>query len=199
MTGLEIFFIAASTAVSVASTVMQGRAEAQAAEAEARMSEHRAKISMMQADQAAQQAEIGRINATQEQAAAQRRAALKREEATRLASSQRARYGNAGVGVDAWGTASYVTAETEAIGDYNAEMELWQGDERARAIQMDAVGADQQGVIEQMNAQSYRMAAQAQRDSAKRIKAGLGLGVAKDILSGATAMTKAAPQKYRWG
>jgi hypothetical protein len=202
MTGLEIFFLVASTAVSVASTVMQGRAEEEAAKAEARISEQKARISMQQAEDQRKQAEIGRINAGQENAAAQRRALLRREEASRLASSQRAKFANAGI--DQWGTASLVVADTEAMGDYNAEMELWQGSERARAHEMEALGAKRQANIEGMNADSYRMGALAQRDSARRIKAGLGLGVAKDVLSGATAIagkmpTKTTSQTYRWG
>lgn len=202
MTGLEVFFMAATTAVTVASTVMQSSAEAAAAKAEARMSDQKARISTLQSENERRAAEIEAVNAGQERAAAQRRALLKREEAERLVSTQTAKYGNAGI--EMWGTAAQVAATTAEAGEYNAEMELWQGAERARAIEAQRLGRLEQAEIEAQNAISYRMAAGAQRDSAKRIKAGMGLAVAKDILSGATAIagkmpTKSAPQTYRWG
>jgi hypothetical protein len=202
MTGLEMFFMVASTAVSVMSTVMQANAQAAAAEMEARINDQKARISMLQAENERQRAEVERVNAGQENAAAQRRALLKREEARRLASTQRAKYANAGVST-LWGTPALVMAETEDAGEYNAEMELWQGTEKARALEMNAVGFEQQGNIEEGNAISYRMGAAASRQQAKAIKSGMGLAIAGDVLSGATSIAKALPKTstptYRYG
>jgi hypothetical protein len=51
-------------------------------------------------------------------------------------SQQRARLAASGAGLG--GTAAEIVADTEAKGDYNAELELWQGQQRAAAAMDDA-------------------------------------------------------------
>lgn len=190
MTGMELFFIAASTATAIGSTILSNKAQQQAAMAEGAIADQQASISMQQAADLRRRAEQDRQNGIAEQAAAQRRAIGQRREAERLTATQRAKFANSGVGM--WGSAAYVVAETEAQGDYNAEMELWQGDEKARAYKASEVSSLQQANIEERNAQIQRMGGQASRNNAKAIRSGLGIGIASDIAAGGAKMAGAA-------
>jgi hypothetical protein len=207
MTGIEVFMALATlagTGAAVASTIMSSNAAGQEAYNDAAIQDYQAKISMDQAEDWRKRAEFEAVNAGQEKAAAQRRALAQQEEARRTASSQRAKFAGSGIGL--WGSAAHVVAETEALGEYNAEMELWQGDEKARAYAAQEVSALQQADIEEKNAVQQKFGAETSRKSAKNIRKQMWVGVVGDVAEGATKMTSSmktaggsGSKSSRWG
>lgn len=85
------------------------------------------------------QAEDARRRGIQEIAIAQTKAAEERRKKEKLISQQRAQFGASGGGLG--GSAAEVIGETELQGNYNSELELWQGQERANGYEDQARAA----------------------------------------------------------
>lgn len=115
-----------------------------------------------------------RDRGTQELAVASRQAEYQRRKSAYLVSQQRAQFAASGGGLG--GSAAEIMASTELQGDYNAELELWSGQEKKR-------GADYQGdvtIAEAKASQRYQRTDYARGPSS----IALGLNVGSQILSG---------------
>jgi len=158
----------ASTGVAVYSQYRQQQASEAGAETQRRLDEERAVALGRQATQE-------RVNAGQQRAVAQRRAEERQDEARRLVAKQNARFAASGGGTE--GSAAAIMGETVKQGDYNAELELWQGKEKGRAHLANAYDADTQATI-------TRAGANARVEAAKNARGGTYLNMAGTILSG---------------
>jgi hypothetical protein len=107
----------AGTAVSAGGALMAADAQSSALKAEAAAAERRA---------------------SEERAIAQKKAEDERKKAAALKSQQQAAYAASGGGIEAGDSATEVMAETGKQGEYNAELQLWQGEEAAKGQEFSA-------------------------------------------------------------
>jgi len=128
MTGLEPFFLMAATAATAVSEIAASNTESAIAEANAKAMERRA---------------------NEDRAVSQHQAEEQRKKTKSLISQQQAAYAASGGGTG--GSASEVIGSTAGQGEYNAELELWQGEQKAR-------GLDDQASLERFAAKQKRKA-----------------------------------------
>lgn len=122
MSGIEIM-AAISLATAAAGAAAAAKAQSQAAKADT-------EAAQFQAQEAEKQA--GR-----QRAVAQFEAGNEREKKDSLLSEQQARFAASGGGVT--GSALEVMGETARQGDYNAELRLWEGEQKARGSEDSAI------------------------------------------------------------
>jgi hypothetical protein len=157
MTGMEPFMAAAWSAASAAGTALTTAAPYIAAASTAvgaygtyQASKAQEANYKTQQNIAEYQADAMEERATQERAVSHMQADQQRRAARRLEGKQIAQGAASGGGL--YGSTLDVIGETAPKGEYNAEMELWQGEAKAR-------GVDENAVIQRMEAASYGEAA----------------------------------------
>ncbi len=174
MTGMEAFFVVttiASTAMTVASEIASSNVNSAVAEANAAAEERRA---------------------GEERAVAQHQAERRRKEAAALQSQQQARFAASGGGFG--GSAADVMAETAGRGEYNSELELWSGEQRARGLE-DQSAITRFAAKQQKKALPFKLGATVLTGASKIAGSGVGWGGGGDPYGGWQTTTT----QYRYG